>query len=265
MQENPMVETTLQDVGPDDTALETAANPNAEGTTLDAVLDEQPESARRQEQPKGTEKQAGWIQKRIQEGVSKQLQAALAQERLRMAAEYDLKLRPLQEAALSRDADELVASGKITSKEMALEFLRLKRGVPAPQQEAEQTPLPLRNEKGQFTSQPTNTPDSTEQYGQMLIAQAKAIEVASGLNVMDAYNEDPEVKHRVLSREWDFSDVARYMVSGGQASTNPLPTPTRRPNGLGPSARSIHDLSTEQFGRIQKYLEQGGVIDMRQK
>ena len=76
MQENPTVDTSMQDVGLDDAALETTADTNAEGASLDDVLDVQQEAPRQPEQPeqpKGQEKQAGWIQKRIQEGVSKQI------------------------------------------------------------------------------------------------------------------------------------------------------------------------------------------------
>jgi hypothetical protein len=271
MQDNPMVDTSLQEVGPDDAATNASNTLKAEGATLDEVLGTQPEASgaaelSQPEQQKGGEKQAGWIQKRIQEGVQKQLQAVLAEERGKIAAEYDLKLRPLQEAMLNRDADDLVGSGKVTSREIALEYLRLKNGLPAMQGEPERPNQPARNEKGQFTVSQSNQttqsspPDDAEAYGQMLIAQAKAIEAAGGIDVLEAYNTDPEVKRRVLSREWDFADVYKH-VAGKSANT--LPTPARRPNGSGFAVRSIGDLNSEQFKKVQDYLAQGGVIDMR--
>jgi len=93
-----------------------------------------------------------------------------------------------------------------------------------------------------------------------LIAQAKAIEAASGIDVLEVYNTDPEIKRKILSREWDFADVAKNMM--GQ-TVSMLPSPARKPNGGGLASRSIGDLSSEQFKKVQLYLEQGGVIDMR--
>jgi hypothetical protein len=77
MQENPMVDSTLQEAGPDDTAINASESPRAEGATLDDVLGTQPDVSRQEasqsENTKGGEKQAGWIQKRIQDGVNKQM------------------------------------------------------------------------------------------------------------------------------------------------------------------------------------------------
>lgn len=273
MQENPMVDITLQEAGPDDAAGNASEAPQAGGATLDEVLGTQTDELRMEasqpEQQKGGEKQAGWIQKRIQEGVSKQIQSVLAKERAKIAAAYDEKLRPLQEAMLHRDADDLVSSGKVASREIALEYLRLKNGMPAMPGEPERPNQPARNEKGQFTSNQANqpnqsiqssSPDDAEAYGQMLIAQAKAIEAAGGIDVLEVYNTDPEIKRRVLSREWDFADVYKH-VAGKSAHT--LPSPARRPNGSGFATRSIGDLNSEQFKKVQDYLAQGGVIDMR--
>jgi hypothetical protein len=150
-----------------------------------------------------------------------------------------------------------------------LEYLRLKNGLPGMQAESERLNQAARNEKGQFTSNQKNqatqstqssSPDDAEAYGQMLIAQAKAIEAAGGIDVLEVYNTDPEIKRRVLSREWDFADV--YKNVAGKTS-NSLPTPARRPNGSGFSTRSISECSSEQFKKVQDYLAQGGVIDMR--
>lgn len=269
-----MVDATLQEAGPDDTARTASPNPQADGATLDEVLGIQPDASKNSEsaQPENSkvgEKQAGWIQKRIQEGVNKQIQAVLAQERAKIAAAYDLKLRPLQEAMLNRDAEDLVSSGKVASREIALEYLRLKNGLPAMPAEFEGPNQPARNEKGQFTANQSNQTNQATQsfslgdaevYGQMLIAQAKAIEAAGGIDVLEIYNTDPEMKRRVLSREWDFADVYKHVAGN---SANELPTPSRKPNGGGFAVRSIGDLSSEQFKKIQDYLAQGGVIDMR--
>lgn len=253
-----MVENSLPDAGPDDTVLEAAELSQREETTLDAFVEEDQESGDDQpaEQPK-EEKQAGWIQRRIQEGVNRQMQQVLSQERARIAAEYDAKLKPLREAMLQREAEDLVRSGRVATKDLALEYLRLKNGI-AP----EMGQQPARNERGQFVSQAQVQAQEVERYGNMLIAQVKAIEAATGLNVMDAYNTDADVKRRILSREWDFSDVAKHIT--GQTPSG-LPTPTRRPNGQGPASRSVNDLTGEQFTKMQKYLERGGVIDMRNK
>jgi hypothetical protein len=261
------VDTNPQEMQPDDAAIGIPSTQQPEGATLEAVLGQQeaPKDGTQpnDQQPQG--KQAGWIQKRIQEGVQKQLQVVLAEERAKIAAEYDAKLKPLQDSILGREADDLVSQGEFKSRERALEYLRLKNGLPAASQEPEKPAQPARNDKGQFTQTNPTAPGDTEAYGQVLIAQVKAIEAASGINVMDIYNADPEVKRRILSREWDFTDVYKHASGGNQPGgyQPTLPTPSRRPNGSGVASRPINEYSSEQFKKINDFLAQGGVIDLR--
>lgn len=253
------VDTNPQEMQPDDAALNISQT-QPEGATLEAVLGQQEKPKADTQDNEPPQKQAGWIQKRIDEGVNKRLQSALSEERAKIAAEYDAKLKPLQDSILNREADDLVSQGEFKSKERAMEYLRLKNGMTTAPAEPEKSAQPARNEKGQFASQ--STPDDAEAYGQILIAQAETIKTLGGPDVLEAYNTDPEVKRRVLSREWDFTDVAKHL-SGEKRPSNALPTPSRKPNGTGFATKSIGELNSEQFKKVQDYLAQGGVIDMR--
>ncbi len=72
--------------------------------------------------------------------------------------------------------------------------------------------------------------EDVDRYGKLLIAQAHAVESAMGMNVMDAYNGDPEVKRKILSREWDFFDVARNLL--GKKEDKPVESNIERMLGV---------------------------------
>lgn len=240
-----------------------------EATTAPSLEEVLADSAAQEQAPEDTDKPAkgkeasepGWIKGRIEAGIRKEAARIRAEVEEALRAEYEQQLRPLREAELDRQAEALVSNGQIADKALALEFLRLKQGL-APDQPAPQQP---RNEKGQFVAKedPPNTPpdDDTQQYGAMLFAQAKAILAAGGPDVMAAFQEHPEIKQRVLSREWDFSDVARFL--GQAASANDMPRPTRNTGTGGTVRKQILDMTDAEFDRLNEQLGKGTRVDMR--
>lgn len=220
-------------------------------------------------EPQGKDKtEPGWIKGRIEAGVRREAARIRAEVAAEIRAEYEQQLQPMREAILSRQADDLVASGKITDKALALEYLRMQQGMPAVQ--PEQPSAPPRNDKGQFAprqpqqrQQENTAPDDTDttQHAQMLFAQSKAILAAGGPDVMAAYRDNPEVRQRILNREWDFSDAAKYLRQQGEG--NEAPPPIRTANGHGNTRKQIMDMSDDEFDRLNAQLGKGARVDLR--
>lgn len=183
-----------------------------------------------EEQPE--QKEPGWIKGRIDKAVSR----ALKEQEDRLRGEYEAKLAPLYESMMDRQAQELVDSGEFKSIDRAKEYVRMKAGQPV----------------SQPVSQPEN--EQVDVRAQILARQAQKIKANYGVDVMAMYQEDPNVKRKILSGEYDFYDVLE--------STKAPPSPVRTPNG-GYSAASVSSMSDEQFRRLQENLAKGRKYDMR--
>lgn len=246
----------------DDAALTvTEGASTGAGETLADVLGNDGETAKRDaqpaaQQPEAQKPEAGWIRRRIEDGVKK----ATADIESRLRAEYDAKLQPLREAAIERQADQLVADGEFKTRERAVEYLRLKGGLPL-QQDPEVERAARRDAQGRFAAH-DEPPAQVAEKAQALFAQARTIRAINGVDVMEIYNTDPDVKQRVLSGEWDFVDVLKNM--GGQAArAADAPAPVRTSNGVALGNMDIRRMSPTQFEKMDELLAQGGSIDMR--
>lgn len=201
-------------------------------------------------------KEPGWIRQRVDKAVAK----AVQETEQRMQAMFHAQLAPLRESMFDRQAEELVASGEFKSKERALEYVKLKAGVPSTevQQSAEQP----RDDQGRFVSQKTDSDAEVMARAKLLAAQANKIKDSKGLDVAALFNTDPDVKAKILSGEWDFYDVAEAMSKPRRR----VPSPVRSTNGAAQDsnvARAINNMTDAQFDRLLKNLEEGKVYDMR--
>lgn len=239
--------------GIDMTPVEAPEEPT--GASLEEVVHDEGDTAKDDSSDAKAQKQGGWIQKRIEEGVNKRLDKTLADFQQKLESQYEEKYRPMQERLLSMEADELVKSGMMKTKDLALEYLRLKNGFPAP----EKPEQPQRNEKGQFTQKA----DPTEERAKTLLAQAKSIKRHTGVDVLEIFNSDPEVKRRVSIGEMDFDDVAEQIQSRNAGKGRNIPTPVRTPNAGAAARTEIKDLSNKQFEELWDFLGKGGVLDTR--
>lgn len=233
-------------------------------SSLDEIID-QPEDQQQdngqqstQEQPAKSE--PGWMRKKMDAAVSK----ALQEQETRLRAEFAASLEPLRESMYERQAEALVASGEIKSKEMALKYVKAMAGVPS--SEPDQTPKNQqpRTPDGRFASnQQQAEPDAeTKARARILAAQADKIKASRGLDVAAQFQSDPEVKEKVLSGEWDFYDVAEAMSQPRRR----VPSPVRSSNsamGATADAGAIANMSDAQFDRLLKNLGEGKVYDMR--
>lgn len=218
-----------------DTQLEAPADASE---TLESVIEEQPK-----QQPETTGTEPGWIKKRVGAAVDK----AIRETEQRIRAEYDAKLAPLMERMLEQDALALMESGKVKDLETAKELVRYRQGQP--QVAAEQP----RNEKGQFSPRQDSADDIR---ADMLAKQAQKVKTVRGIDVMAEFNNNEEIRQKVLTGEWDFYDVADAVKE--QQATRKAPAPMRSSNGASGAEKStIASMTDEQFKRLNKRLEEG--------
>lgn len=248
---NETVETMLNE-----SALDDAAQAHDEGESLDTLIEESNPPAQEQEQettPPATE--PGWIKQRVNKAVNK----AVAEAEARVTARYEAMLAPLRESMLDRQAQELVQSGEFKSLERAKEYVRLKNGAtPAPAAApAPEADKPPRDAQGRFQSRDSENRARAD----LLAQQAQKIQSRRGLDVMGAFNSDPDIKNRVLSGEWDFYDVADHLDAGGQQRRS-VPAPVRTPNSAGMSGMSIASMTDAQFEQLEKNLRLGRRYDL---
>lgn len=202
-------------------------------------------------------KEPGWIKARVNRAVEK----AVAEAEARVSARYEARIAPLMEAVLDRQAQDLVAAGEFKTLERAKEYVRLKGGItdmPAPTQPTTPTPsTPARDAQGRFQSSaaPAASDAQIRARADILSRQAEKIKANRGLDVMQTFNANTEVRQKVISGEWDFHDVADYM-----STSNPrVPSPIRSANGAGASAAAttIANMTDAQFARLEANLARG--------
>lgn len=222
------VEMNNPGIVPDDAAQ---AQEEPQGEALSTLMEEAPEKPAEQE---NQVKEPGWIQKRISQAV--------ARERRNWEAEQEEKLAPLYESMYDRQAQELVSAGEFKSIDTAKEYVRMKHGaVSIPKEEP--------------AKEPAKNDPVIQARADLLSAQADKIKRNRGLDVMEAFNANPEIQQKILSGEWDFYDVADAM--------RVPPSPVRSPNSGGFNPVSIQNMSDEQFRRLQANLASGRKYDMR--
>jgi len=267
MVENTVENNNVQQAVQDDAVLEPLQEQEEQPiSSLDEITD-QPEDQQQdngqqstQEQPAKSE--PGWMRKKMDAAVSK----ALQEQETRLRAEFAASLEPLRESMYERQADALVASGEIKSKEMALKYVKAMAGIPSSEpDQTPKTPTQPRTPDGRFASsqQQQAEPDAeTKARARILAAQADKIKNSRGLDVAAQFQSDPEVKEKVLSGEWDFYDVAEAMSQPRRR----VPSPVRSSNsamGATADASAIANMSDAQFDRLLKNLGEGKVYDMR--
>lgn len=167
------------------------------------------------------------------------------------------QLDTLREYFVQQEADKLVADGKISDREMALEYLRATKGMPEPATPAAPAKQ-ARDEQGRFVSAPNA---AAQQRANELVAQAETIKASTGVDVMELYNTDPAIKQKVLSGEWSFVDVFKNTRQAEAPAR--APAPIRSANGGGVGEINIRAMSSEQFKKLNEALAKGYKIDMR--
>jgi hypothetical protein len=247
MVNDPTTEDT-EDEGFQELVEEPAEEPSE---SLDSLLGDDEEDDGGDEEPKdekpaqkrGTRSEPGYVQGRIAKAVQK----AVAETEARLTAQFEKQLAPFREQALNAEAQELVRSGKVKDLETAKELVRYRQGQPQEQKQAQP-----REAQGQPQEDP-----AIKARINMLQHQADRIKGNGGPDVIAAFKNNPEVKEKVVTGEWDFYDVAEHLQKGGQKKR--APAPMRSPNGAsGMNPNAIDLMSDEQFDRMEKNIKEKG-------
>lgn len=201
-------------------------------------------------------KEPGYVKQRIDKAVAR----ATAETEARMMAEFNQRMAPIMERLLVEDAKELVREGKIKDLDTAKEYLRMKQGMPVPADTSEEQP---RNANGQFAPKQNAADAATQARIDMLTHQANAIKNRSGVDVIKVFNENPDIKQRVIAGEIDFYDVAEEI---GQPKKSRPPAPMRSPNGAANDQQlnALMTMSSAEFRKLEKRIQSGG-LRIRQK
>ena len=177
------------------------------------------------------------------------------------------ELDGLREYVINDQADKLVASGKVSDKEIALELIRNRHGQPMKAEAAPTTTERPRDAQGRFvssnnTNTPTNSPavpDSIQQRANELYSQAQTLQKFSGVDVLSIYRSNPEYAEKVNSGDWDMADVLTAYNNGGRHSA---PTPVRNANVGGIKPVDFRNMTAEQFAKVNAALERGGKYNL---
>jgi len=264
--ENTVENNNVQQAVQDDAVLEPMQEQEEQPiSSLDEITDQpeeqQPDNGQQSTQEQPAKSEPGWMRKKMDAAVSK----ALQEQETRLRAEFAASLEPLRESMYERQADALVTSGEIKSKEMALKYVKAMAGITSSEPDQQpKTQTQPRTPDGRFaSSQQQAGPDAeTKARATILAAQADKIKASRGLDVAALYQTDPEVQEKVLSGEWDFYDVAEAMSQPRRR----VPSPVRSSNsamGATADASAIANMSDAQFDRLLKNLGEGKVYDMR--
>ena len=246
------------DTEADDALPEEIEEEQDESESLDSLTDEDAEDEDQQpeaqpEAPSASE--PGWIKQRVNKAVQK----AIAETEARMQAKFDEQMAPIREKMLNDEARELVQQGEFKSLDRAKEYLRLKQGLPTDPQQAAASQMQPRNTQGQFAPKQDA---GTSARVDMLAHQADRIKEDTGVDVIEVFTNDEDIKQRVISGELDFYDVAKMMQSNGRKQP---PAPMRSPNGASGSVQpnAIQNMSDEQFERMEKKIREGARYSLR--
>ena len=240
MEELNTVVEQLMDSAPDDAAQGLSEQEGLQEVTRDEAQSAPEMLGDSAEQDEGEARQdAHWFKHRIAKAVDK----AVAEAEARLKSHYEQELAVFREERLTRQAQALVDDGEFKSLERAKEYLALKSGAPRADEAREQAEKP---------SGEQSAPDpAIAERARILSAQAQKIASRSGLDVMAAYNADLEIQRKVASGEWDFYDVAESLKPPAP------PSPARTPNGASVKRRSISQMTSEEFRRLDAELAAG--------
>lgn len=172
---------------------------------------------------------------------------------------YEERLARYEKLELEAEAKRL-AQEKGMPEDIAFEYLSMKKGkqVDAPAAQP-------RGEDGRFTQRTTDPQSAAHARAASLMAQAEAFEKSSrgavGKDaILDAFENDENVRSKVASGEWDFTDVGLYL---SDRPAQRAPRVVRSPNGGTIRASNFDTMSDEEFAKFNERVAKGAVFDTR--
>lgn len=229
-----------------------------EGESLDSLTEdetqEETEADDGQEEEQGTGSEPGYVQRRIEKALQRERASIKAEIQAEMEAQY----APLRERLLEMDAKELVQKGVVKDIETARELVRYRTGQQTAKAVEPQEDQP-RNEKGQYASQEDQVIQTKIDF---LAAQADKIKAKTGIDVIEIFSKNNDIKNAVINGEMDFYDVAEQAQQN--IGRRKPPAPTRSSNGAsGQAPNAIENMTREQFARMEKKISEGARYSLR--
>ena len=175
---------------------------------------------------------------------------------------YEERLARYERLELEAEAKRL-AQEKNMPEDIALEYLSMKKGQGMQVDAPAQQPL---HEDGRFASRVAETtPSGAQERAAALMAQAEAFEKSSRGEIsrdaiLEAFENDSQVRGKVASGEWDFTDVGLYLMD---RPAQRAPRAVRSPNGGAIKASNFETMSDEDFARFSERVAKGGTFDAR--
>lgn len=171
---------------------------------------------------------------------------------------YQEKLARYEQMELEAEARKF-AQEKNIPEEIALDYMRMKKGLPA-------QPEQPRDDNGRFAPQEAqqSAPDAdVRDRAAALMTQAAAFEKMSDGNVtkdaiLEAFQNDSEVRQKVVSGEWDFTDVGKALRDQQRA-----PRVSRRASNGKVGTSTFLSMSDDDFASFDERIRQGAVFDAR--
>lgn len=106
-----------------------------------------------------------------------------------------------------------------------------------------------------------NMNQTVEMDALRLMTQAETIQKLTGTDVLKLFNEQEEIKQRVLSREWDMVDVYRNAVQ--QQPEEPSVPAVVRSAGPAPETHpQVAQMTDAQFEQLNRSLAKGHVVKL---
>ena len=174
---------------------------------------------------------------------------------------YQERLAKLDQMELENEAKKFAQENNVPEN-FALEYLRMKKGMPAAEQP--------RDDAGRFAPQKPaadNDPKMAEAQAraQTLMTQAEAFEKMSNGAVtkdaiLEAFQSDADMHQKVVSGEWDFTDIGRAL---GDAPQRSAPRVSRSANNGKIGTSTFLTMSDEEFARFDRQISAGAIYDAR--
>ena len=173
---------------------------------------------------------------------------------------YQERLARYEQLELETDAKKFAQENNIPEN-FALEYMRMKKGLPAV---AEQP----RDDAGRYAPQ-NNAAEAegdaaVKTRAAALMTQAEAFEKMSDGAVtrdaiLEAFQNDPDIRQRVASGEWDFTDVGRSLRDGKSRA----PHVARSASNGRINTSVFMGMSDEEFAKFDSRISAGEIFDAR--
>lgn len=172
---------------------------------------------------------------------------------------YEQQLSEYRKMKLENQAREL-AKEKNIPEDFAMEYLQLKNGS------APSEPTAPAQKSPENASPNAEASSEVQARASMLMTQADAFEKFSDGAVgreaiLDAFQNDPDVRSKVASGEWDFTDVGKYLMHPNARAHSPRAN--RSANNGRISEATFSMMGDNDFAKFDDQIRLGAVFDAR--